>query len=479
MTKTPPTERQMAVLQWIADGCPDGVMTEMTYKVSAYALEDRNLVRTQRRRKPWSAEITEAGKHLLTHPVAEIEQSDDSVGSPESAAAPAHHATEAGLAPPAPKVIKKQLPAARPKSATEQMMDRLVVESVIEFDRGDTGRYKSMATFAKRKNLVPEEMELVVTSGWSGPCQIELRRRPEWQLVRLDPIAVPETLRNPHDVVSQMKQLHVDHLDMDTPRWNWTLRVIQSVAMEAESRGYHVQIVPIPKPDRYGYVDRDKREQGQIRISIGEDAAELGFKQTRKSVPRIFTAADLRRKANGYQVATEELVKTDFIQIRVIGLEPAFWPSEWTETDTDRADGFLHRILQEIELRAANTVQMRVQKQQREDEERNKWERVHAQALERFGEEHRAKILLDQAKRFHRAELLGSYITAIEAQLGSMDTEAAIAATEWLEWAETYTAATNPLQGELRMPDVPKPDAAAIKPYMKGLSPYGPGRSYY
>lgn len=478
MTKTPPTERQMAVLQWIADGCPNGVMTDTTYKVSAYALEDRNLVRTQRRRKPWTAEITGAGKRLLAHPVAEIEQPDGSVGSPESAAAPTNQATEVGL-PPASKATKKPLPAARPKSATEQMMDRLAVESVIEFEREDTGRYKSMATFAKRKNLVPEEMELVVTSGWSGPCQIELRRRPEWQLVRLDPIAVPETLRNPHDVVSQMKQLHTNHLDMDTPRWNWTLRVIQSVAMEAESRGYQLQIVPIPKPDRYGYVDRDKREHGQIRISIGEDAAELGFKQTRKSVPRILTAADLRRKANGYQVATEELVKTDFIQIRVIGLEPAFWPSEWTETDADRADGFLNRILQEIELRAANTVQKRLQKQQREDEERNKWERVHAQALERFGEDHRAKILLEQAKKFQRAELLGSYITAIRTQLASMDTEAAIAATEWLEWAERYAAETNPLQGELRMPDVPTPDAAAIKPYMKGLSPYGPGRSYY
>ncbi|WP_272914131.1 hypothetical protein [Arthrobacter sp. H-02-3] len=39
MAKTPPTERQLAVLHWIADGCPAGVMTDPKYKVSAYALD--------------------------------------------------------------------------------------------------------------------------------------------------------------------------------------------------------------------------------------------------------------------------------------------------------------------------------------------------------------------------------------------------------------------------------------------------------
>ena len=38
MALKPLNPRQQQVLAWIADGCPDGVMTDSTYKNSAMAL---------------------------------------------------------------------------------------------------------------------------------------------------------------------------------------------------------------------------------------------------------------------------------------------------------------------------------------------------------------------------------------------------------------------------------------------------------
>lgn len=59
--------RQLHVLQWIADGCPDGVMKDFTYKTTAVALQGRRLVTVTRKRGSWRAQITEAGEYYLAH----------------------------------------------------------------------------------------------------------------------------------------------------------------------------------------------------------------------------------------------------------------------------------------------------------------------------------------------------------------------------------------------------------------------------
>lgn len=37
------SRQQRAVLHWIAEGCPDGVMTGSTYKTTSYSMRDRGL----------------------------------------------------------------------------------------------------------------------------------------------------------------------------------------------------------------------------------------------------------------------------------------------------------------------------------------------------------------------------------------------------------------------------------------------------
>ena len=63
----PLSARQVEILRWVADGCPDGVWKDFTYKHTAYALAERGLVTVDRRRDSWSAQITAAGRHYLQH----------------------------------------------------------------------------------------------------------------------------------------------------------------------------------------------------------------------------------------------------------------------------------------------------------------------------------------------------------------------------------------------------------------------------
>ncbi|WP_190989244.1 hypothetical protein [Pseudarthrobacter sulfonivorans] len=228
------------------------------------------------------------------------------------------------------------------------------------------------------------------------------------------------------------------------------------------------------KPDYYGRVSREERNNGHLKVGIGEDEVHLLFSQATERVPHLLTVSELRRQAHGYSVSTEEVVKTAFLSIRLKGLEPPFWKSEWTETDTTRADSLLPRIIQEIELRAARAVELRLERQRRDDEKRRQWEAAREQAIGRLNEVHRASVLLDQAERFQRVQLLGDYIAALRIHIDSMNPVDADAAIDWLRWAQTHAKTISPLLGEIRMPDDPEPTADAIKPYMKGWSPYGP-----
>ncbi|MCX5195769.1 hypothetical protein OOK31_18025 [Streptomyces sp. NBC_00249] len=59
------SERQLAVLEWVGTGCPEGASA--TYKTSCQALQNRGLVTVARRGGVWNAVLTDAGRHYLAH----------------------------------------------------------------------------------------------------------------------------------------------------------------------------------------------------------------------------------------------------------------------------------------------------------------------------------------------------------------------------------------------------------------------------
>lgn len=237
--------------------------------------------------------------------------------------------------------------------------------------------------------------------------------------------------------------------------------------------------MPAPAPDHRGFTYDDWRTNGHVKISIGEDEFQLRFNQMEKRVPHELSTYERGRQERGYPVKTEDVSKADFIHIRLIGQEPAFWQSEWAETDDAKADTMLPRILQEMELRATRAEDRRIEKQRREDEARNQWEQARAAAVERLNETHRSEVLLDQADRFQTVHALRTYLIALKDRVTSLAPEKVAAAQEWIAWAEAHSQAIDPLAGELRMPTDPEPTADAIRPYMNGWSPRGPNRGIW
>lgn len=61
----PLSQRQVDVLRWVAEGCPDGVWRDFSYKHTAYAIAGRGLILVQRRRDAWRASVTKHGRSYL------------------------------------------------------------------------------------------------------------------------------------------------------------------------------------------------------------------------------------------------------------------------------------------------------------------------------------------------------------------------------------------------------------------------------
>ena len=58
-------DKQLALLRWVADGCPEGVMPDETHRISAAALRNRGLATTSGRGPRWKATLTDAGRDYL------------------------------------------------------------------------------------------------------------------------------------------------------------------------------------------------------------------------------------------------------------------------------------------------------------------------------------------------------------------------------------------------------------------------------
>lgn len=238
------TEGQVAVLGWIRDGCPEGVMeSDVSARISAAALRSRGLVQTSRRGRSWEATITDAGVEYLK----EVD----------------------GPNPP----IARQANV----SVTQQLVDDVIAaggslrlprrrwnEPGVDFER--------RAQLAESYGKVPSGKRLVTTNISPDEMLIELiddgiggvdESRPP---APLEPVVVPARLKNYHRVAREFRdRTNLHEVSRKTlPR---VVRIVHALATEAERRGYQVACVRV-REDSYGRSDRKPSRDGQLVVTI-------------------------------------------------------------------------------------------------------------------------------------------------------------------------------------------------------------------
>lgn len=424
-------ERQLILLRRIADGVEPVTSREYHLATTVHALRNRGLVATTRTGGgAWTAWITDEGRYYLAH---------------------GHYRADAAVA-----VTEHSKPAQIDRKALrisgEDLIQRLVDAGgslhIPDPEPAVRAAWRRAIHAAANGGNLPEGKRLWHTGRDKGDLVVRLvaRRALEAKAQqKAPPIPVPERLIRPHAIVVRIRELSrpmpkpsgLDRmyiysrdlrrgLDVSRPSLGRALRILQALITEAERRGYGAHL-----DDRMG----DPR----VRITVKGHEFAVGIREKDGVLRVVLPSAYSGRRlwSDGIRAAVEDK---------------------------------LGDVLANIESRAEEAEQRRIERERREGERRRAWEHEMERARQRFAEDQRAAFLRDQVAAWGLANEIRSFCSAAMSA-GCDDSDEAAA---WLAWATEYADSLSPLSGVLAKPEIREPSHDELRPYLRGWSPYGP-----
>ncbi|NQE90265.1 hypothetical protein [Nocardia terpenica] len=502
---------QLDVLNWVSEGCPDGVMMGHTYKHSAKALEWRRLLTVSTKGGAWRAALTEAGRYYLDHgrypdghwdskrkaraprrPVRRQDQHEtpdrrqrvhadaavqrDVVGGvdrpfgDESETRGARSPLADSLPVEEPVAQSKRKPP-RPRPVDNLIADIIDADGTLLVSRtADGPNYDSLIRSAVRLGKVPKGKLLVAGRG-QDPRELAIRLLDEPK-----PIIVPIRRTLSHSAVIRLRD---DEKSMQiTPSVRvWALGVLDVLASALTAQGADVSAVP-GHDHRGGYYNRRNSSPRVLQIKIKGHSFGVQLVEPTEKVPHEATTTELARAArdSAYTITKYDVVPSGRITLTIADGVSCL-ESSWTYSDDEGVVDLAHVVL-ELELRAAEAEVNRLADERDAAERQRRWETAMATAESAFADAHRAKVFREQAKRWRQLHELDEYLAAMQSHIAGIDDEHdAEEAARWLEWASNHRKELDPLHGRLGMPAIPKPSAEDLKPYLNGWSYYGPDHS--
>lgn len=276
-------------------------------------------------------------------------------------------------------------------------------------------------------------------------------------------IPVPAQLRTLHPVVAALKG---DPFRLAVPAAvrSRALRLLQALCAEAVKRGHTVREHPVAEHCRSrpyssrgtSIPSRNSRREGELDLGVGDFTYTVTIKQESPQ------SVDPERA----QSLTIELPRSRSGR-----------QGKWADRKRWRLEDVLGVILREVEVRAGEGAQCRIDEERAKGDRKVRWHAAVDSAREQAIQAQLATVLRGQAKDWHEARALSQYCDALERRLapscGSTGPEAA-SARQWLEWARAYVRSLDPLQALPGMPVTRDPEPEELKPYLSGWNPRGP-----
>lgn len=413
--RKPLDERQVKVLAWVAEGCPEGVWDDHTYKRSVYALGDRGLVRVDRRRGSWSAEVTDDGRYYLEHREYRTAPTRQEPGV--SAVRGKGRHTEAELSPAdllaalesGDGVLTIPDPAPAVRASYRRAISRLIGDSA-----------------------VPEGYVLRHTGRDTGDMVIRLLLREDDAGLpkKFAPIPIPDSLALAHAAVRTLRDERPELLAVAEPSRRRALLVLQAIADECDRRGHEFGL----RPD------------GSPTFQITAKGITLGFEMLEELESRSVVDEDELAEAKYPWQRVRSTVRKVPSNRLVIRTGPAPYPTFWADRKRWSLADRLPDLFDHVERTAAETVERQERQERKRKERRQEWDRAKVQARRLYVEDLNRRRLDDQLTGMRRAEELRRYAEGIDRQADGMDDAGrALLAREWAQWARTEADRVDPL----------------------------------
>jgi hypothetical protein len=458
------TEQQIALLRWIAAGCPDGEIEGDSYRVSAAALRRRGLVTTSGGGPTWSAAITSRGQEYL-----------EKVDGPE---------------PPIPR--QGNVPV------TQQLVDEVIAAGgslrVPHRWSGDPAYvdYWNRAALAERYGKVPDEKRLEVVEV-DKELEIRLVDSPgKIGRVELDEVIVPEKVTRYHLAAKRLREDR-ERQEVSRGQMQRAARIVHAIVKEAERRGWSVAYSGAPEGGSWS--DSSVRGSGS-RLTIGVEEHEFRIRLHEKGVHtrgpweeniRRERELDLRWGSMRRENAPSGPFDAEGTGELELELEDEQWfmlrgrQRNWGDRASWQLEERLPHLFREIDERVVEAKRVaeerRVEAERAaeaariEAEKREKaWNELMEKARLTLVERDRITHLRSQASSWQESELISRYCDAMEEAHGE-DPQAA----KWIEWAREFAASIDPLRKPPSMPDPPEETPEALQELLPdGWSVQGP-----
>ncbi|WP_371655205.1 MULTISPECIES: hypothetical protein [unclassified Streptomyces] len=456
-------DRQQAVLDWVSQGCPDGVWPDSTYKVSAQALQSRGLVKITKHRGYWSARLTDKGRrHLTERGICPLEPSTEPPARPGRRAAPSR---------------PKTAPKARTNYA-DQLLEELAANDGCLIKPLESGphavNWTSRVNAARKSGKIPHTQELHGYRTHRG-YEIKLVDIPAWRLAELAPLPVPVRLTKPHSVVTTLQKLP-QPMGLTKPVQGRALRIIQALITASETQGNKAALGTTqgaPPPHR--------RRSAPPHFTITTQGESIGFlvlqEQDRSEhVPTDKELADAK-KYSWMRIARFDYTPSNRLRFILRGGNP-HRASEWADLPDRPLEDQLAEIAQEVDLRGEAAERKRRADQQTREEQQRRWEASMQEARAAYAHAYRVNHLGEQADAWHQAKRLTDYVTAVRDHATSLPPGQERTEIEaWLAFADAHLQHLTDSASAPKLPSPPKPSGDDLKPFLGHWSPYGP-RSY-
>jgi hypothetical protein len=326
----PINARQLEVLQWIADGCPHGVMKDYTYKTTAIALQGRRLVTLTRKGGGWQAELTDRGDHYLRHrtyPDGFWTTSRKTPVAADLAAAPpvtfadnrrSAAAESAGRSWQPPIDVQAQHLVARVIAAGD------ILEVDTEDDEID---YKRLITASKRAPNLPFGKQLRLrTVGPYGSDRYEIYLDDDFSVaVAPGPVPVPQRVAAWHPAVAAYRA-DLDRQEVSKDSHARASHILQALASEAARRGYTVVSAGRSQP-QYNSDFRGSLKDGQIRVGIDGFTYQIRLRELGRQGGASLPFTAHRTLPRWQAVRHAEFVRTGILQLTIGRRIPARQPA--------------------------------------------------------------------------------------------------------------------------------------------------------
>lgn len=468
---------QLKTLRWIADGCKPGDEPGPGYKRTAGALQDRKLVKVDKRGGTWSATLTDDGLYCLDHggPRSQKGRTTTTPARPATSRSEGTASVTVGGAEPS-----RDSAAVRPLPPTEQLVADVVAAGgrlVVQADQGHMleERTKELVRNANRYGKTPPgkrmRLDLIREPGdkwWTLPRRfaVVLEDGPAGTDAELEPVPVPDEVRRYHPAITALRKgTPKSLLAVDGRRW----RILHGLAIEAERRGYTVTN-HVPRPPRDA---RSRPERWDLLLSQHGETVPLLLSHESERVEHVPTARELaeQKRNSWFRMPTHDTVSTARLRIEIAKDYDSERRSSWADRSRWTLEDKLPEVMREIAVRIDELRMKREAKVRAEAAYAEAVEQENVRARERAGESHRQEVLDKQLQRWREAAELRGFAADVAKRVqvaedaGEVDD---IAATRrWLAWIESRAASLDPLTTLPTWPAAPDLPSWELEKFMR------------